>query len=798
MRSVPWRARPMLSGVVVLTLALALAANATIFNLADALYLRPFRFDGVDRLVVVASVPENDPLADRSSVAPADYQDWVQEATTLTGLVAADFWDPNLSDVDQPEQLAGFRVSPGFFEAIGAEPLRGRTFADDEAMPGRDKRVVVSHGLWVRRFGADPALVGRTIRLNGEPHEVIGVMRPGPSIPYGAEVWAPLAYTDEGWRERSRGRLLVVARLGGDHTIDAARAEMSGIVARQRQQYPDTNARREVSVVSFTRGLSDEGSGPFLAIWQASALLLLLIACANIANLLLARGTERRHEFAVRLALGAGRWRIARQVVLEGAWVSAVAAVLALPLAALGVEGLRRGLPPSVLRWVAGYEFLRLDFTVLAVTAALAAAATVLFSLLPALQASKAAVSDALRDGSRTITVSRGRRWLGTGLAAGQVALTLALVVAAALVLGAVDAAVNGVLGFDKQHVMTATLTLPERPYAEQEARRQFVARVLDRLRGIPAVQSLGAVSYLPYAGSSASRPIYPEGESLTAADVRRADFQRATPGYFDAMRIPVLEGRGLVDADAEGSRQVAVVSRSFADRYWPGQSAIGRRFRLSPDADWIEVVGVSGDIMRDWFMQQRQPTFYRPMHQDASLSLAFTVRTNGNPLDLAGELRRAVTSADADQPILALRSMDRVVADKVGGINYLARALAMMSGIALVLALMGVYSLIAYFAARRTQEFGVRMALGATNWQIIRLNLTQALLITGIGLAVGTGLAVVLGRVMASALFGLVSLDPLPVAGMVLAIGATALAAGWLPARRAAALDPTEALRVR
>jgi predicted permease len=376
------------------------------------------------------------------------------------------------------------------------------------------------------------------------------------------------------------------------------------------------------------------------------------------------------------------------------------------------------------------------------------------------------------------------------------VALTLALVVASALILGAVDGAVNGVLGFDKRNLMTANLTLPERPYADAELRRQFVARVGERLRGMPAVEAVEAVSFLPYNGSSSSRPIYPEGLELTPAEVRQADFQRATPGYLETMRIPLLEGRGLSDADQTDGRQVAVVSRSFADRYWPGQSALGRRFRIAPDSPWIEVVGVTGDIMHDWFMNQRRPTFYRPYAQDPSLTMSLVVRTAGSPLDVAGELRRAVTAADPDQPILQLRSMEQVIADKVGGINYLARALAAMGGIALLLALTGVYSLIAYLAARRTQEIGVRMALGATRWQVITLNVRQALLITTLGLGAGAGLAVVLGRVMASALFGLVSLEILPIAVMTLGLGATALAAGYLPARRAADLDPTEALR--
>jgi putative ABC transport system permease protein len=313
----------------------------------------------------------------------------------------------------------------------------------------------------------------------------------------------------------------------------------------------------------------------------------------------------------------------------------------------------------------------------------------------------------------------------------------------------------------------------------------------------MPAVESVGVVSFLPYHGSSSTRPIYPEGVEVTPSDVRRADFQRVTPAYFATMRIPLLAGRLPNDADTEGGRPVVVVSRSFADRYWPGESAIGHRFRMETDGPWLEVVGITGDIMHDWFMNQRRPTFYRPVAQDAPFTMAFTIRAFGDPLAVAGELRRAINAADPDQPILQLATMDQVMADKVGAIAYLARALAVMSGIALVLSLMGVYSLIAYLASRRTQEIGVRMALGASRWQVVRLTITQAIVITGLGLVVGTALAVALGQVMASALFGLVTLRALPVVTIVVALGLVSVVAGYLPARRAAAIDPISALRV-
>jgi putative ABC transport system permease protein len=792
-----WRAishRPGVSAAIVVTLALALAANATVFNLADALYLRPFRFPGVDRLVIVSSAPDNDPGADHSSVAPADFRDWQRESTTLASLAAASFWDPNMSGMDEPEQVPGFLVSPGFFQAIDAEPLLGRTFLDEEAIPGEDRRVVLSHGLWARRFGSDPSIVGRTIRFDGEPYEVVGVMRPGIAIPYGAQAWAPLAYSEEQWNERRRGFLLVVGRLADGQTMGTARAEMASIVERQRRDYPATNARREFTLVSFTRGLADGFATPLLAIWQMAAVLLLAIACANIANLLLARGAARQQEFAVRLALGAGRWRIARQLLLEGTCLAIVAVAVTVPLAMAGTEATRRGMPAGIYRWVPGIDFIRFDPAVLGVMMGLGVLAMLFFSWLPALQASNMAASQALRDGGRTTTQGRSRSWLGTGLVVAQVAVAVCLVVGAGLVLGGVDRAVNGALGFDRQHVLTAELRLDGRAYAEPDERRQFVARVLDRLRGIPAVDTAAAASSLPFTPGG-GQPVYPEGVQLTEAEVRQARFQRVTPEYFRALRIPLVEGREFSDADRQGT-PVTIVSRSFGDRYWPGQSPIGKRFRTAPDGPWLEVVGVVGDVVQDLLLNRGSPSFYRPSAEEPTFATAFLVRTGGNPLDLGGELRRAIAALDPDLPILHLRSMEQVVAERAGGITHLSRLLGVMSGIALLLALMGVYSLMAYVTSRRTQEFGVRIALGASRWQVTRASLDQVAVIAGVGLVVGTALGVALGRVMSSTLFGLVSLDFALVAMMVLAIGATALAAGFLPARRAASLDPTEALR--
>lgn len=797
-----WRSlaqRPGLSAVVVGTLAVALAANAVIFSLADALYLRPFRFPDVHQLLLVSSDTSLDsPYLDRESVAPADFADWRVSATTLSGMAAAEFWDPNLSGVDVPEQLPGFRVTPGFFELLGATPVAGRTFTEAEGRAEAGRVVVISHAAWQRRFGGDPGIVGRTMRLEGEPYEVVGVMPPRFAIPYGADVWAPLALTDAAWADRTGGNLMVFGRLAAGRSLDEARDELRAIAARQAAEYPTTNRARGVTVMSFARGLGDEAIGPFLAIWQGAALLLLLVACANIANLLLARATERQPEIDIRLALGAGRARLVLQLLIEGACLATLGVAAGSGLAFVAMRTSRDILPASVVRFVPGYEYLRLDVTALGVMAALGAAATIVFALVPALQATRQAGGGPLTRGTRAMTASAGRQWLRSALAGAQVALCLALVVAAALIVGGVRRAANGAMGFDKQQLLTAELTLAERPYATDAARRRFLQIALERLAAEPGVTVAAAASTVPYATGYASRPFEAEGTVVTDGrdETRTTDFVRVTPGYFAAMRIPLVAGRDLTDGDGPDALPVAVVSRALVERFFGDADPIGRRFRLGPGEPWITVSGVVDDVIQDWISGQRRPTVYRPMAQDPTLGVTLLARTAVAPTMLASGLRRAVAAADPDQPILLLRPMTAVVSDRLAGLDYFADVLTVMSGIALVLALAGMYSLMTYLAARRTREVGVRLALGASTAQVTWLGLSRALVITAGGLAAGGVCALALGRVMQTSLFGLVQPDARVIGTLVAGLAVVAVAAGYLPARKAAGLDPWQALR--
>ena len=793
-----WRAitqRPSLSCVIVFTLAMALAANSTTFSLMDALVLRPYRFAGIERLGVVSTAAPTDQFFDRMAVTAADFREWKEQSKTIQEWAMYQWWDANLSGVDIPEQVPGFAVSPGFFSLLNVTPALGREFVESEAIPGQDRRVVLGHALWTRRFGADPAIVGKTVRFDGAAHEVVGVAPAGFNTPDGAEVWKALALSDADWADRRIDQYGAFARLADDAALETARAEIAAIADRQRRDFPETNANRHGRVLSFTQGMADPGAGSFLGIWQAAALLLLLVACANIANLLMARGAERSSEYALRLALGAHRGRLFVQTFLEGLLLSLVAIVLSMPLLAIGLGLSRAAIPASVLRFIPGWDFIRIDLPLFLVTALLGTVAMVIFSLLPAFQAIRAQVSDTLRQSGRTLTAGRNRQLMRSALATTQIALALALLFVSMLALVAADRAINGLLGFDKSNVLVAQLNLPERNYQDAEKRRQLVARVTETMRAIPAVSEIGTTSVIPAAFSNTSRKIYPEGTNLPEAEARWAQYRRITPEYLSTIRVPLLRGRLFTSADRENTTPVVIVSTGLARHYWGDADPIGKRFRLEIDGPWMTVVGVSGDVVHNWFVRQTH-TVYRPIAQDAPLSLAFAVRTVGEPTALAGDLRRAIAAADPDQPIASLTSLETLIGERAAGFLFIARALGVVGAIALVLSVMGIYSLMAFLTSQRTQEIGVRMALGAGRWQVVRATTRRAVTITLAGTLIGAVLAFALGRVVQSLVGGMITNNVSQLVILVAVIAPAALLAAYFPARRASRIDPMSALR--
>lgn len=787
--------------LLVSTLAVGLAANGVIFNVLDALVLRAFDFPNQPRLVRVFETSRDFDGIDLSNVAPANLIDWQeQQGGALRDLVGLVWWDANLRGRETTERIQGYRVSPGFFAALGVSPRAGRGFVPDEARPGQDRRVVLGHGLWQRAFGGDPDLMGQTVTIDSEPFVVVGIAPPGFQFPEGAEAWAPLVLPATAEAPRDRHYLSVLGRLADGRTRDDARAALSVVARRLEHDHPQTNTAHGVDVASFTLGFGDPVLPRLLVIWQAGAILVLLIACVNVANLILARTTERQRELAVRLALGAGRGRIVRQLVTEGVVAALGAVVLAMPLQALASRALRDHMPAEIARFLPGWAQLGADWRTLLFSSALAVVAAGLFSALPAWRASRPDLNEALRDGGRSVTVGGARQRGRNVLVVAQLTAAVVLVATASLAVRSADNLLNGPQGFEPRGVLVFDVALSEARYPEPEMRRGFVRDVTARLSELPGVSAVAVANMLPGRGAYSSRPVEIEGQPLAeGSEPPQVEARSVTPTLFETLRLPLLQGRGLEPGDDEDAPGVAVISRSMAERFWPGLDPIGRRFRVArkdEDAPWLQVVGVSGDVIHQWVMRRNVPTFYRPLAQDPRFGLAFAVRTGGDPEALAGPVRRALRAVDADQPAWDLKSLPRSIAQSTIGLQYVAAIMAAFGVLALVLAVSGVYGVMSYRVSRRTLEIGVRVALGASRFDVLGLTLGQAARLSMLGLLLGSGLALAAGRFLSSTLRGAVAFEPAVLAGVTALLAVAAFVAAWVPAQRALRVDPARALR--
>ena len=786
------RKRPLVTLTVAVTLAFGLGANAAVFSMVDRLILRPYPLVDADRAVMLA---ETGPQIQyrRHTVSPGNFVDWRATADTMQHLAAVQWWDANLVERDDPERLAGFKVSAAFFDALGVRPALGRGFVRDDETFGRHHVLVISDVLWNRRFDRDPAILGRRIVVDGEPHQIIGVAPPRFRFPDGAEIWAPIAFDPKSPPPRAPRYLTVIGRLRDGRTLEDAQAQMTVIADRLARDFPDTNRDHGARVYTLTNGMLDEGSGPILSLWQASAFVVLLIACANIANLLLARAAERRRETALRLALGAGRGRVVRELLTESLLLGLIAVPLALAVAWVSLRWIRVTMPANILRFVPGIESLGLDTRLLTFTLGLTVLAACVFGILPALQASRSGVADALKEGGRTMT---GRQWLRRGIVVAELAIALPLLVAAGL--GALGAHrfLNGPQGYDPDGLLTMKIVLPQRVYADEAAQRRFMERALDAVAAVPGVERAAIANDPPASGGGSSATVEIDGHP--APDPRNppaVDSHTATAGYFAVMRIPIARGRAFSTADRESSTPVAIVSESMAAAYWPGEDPIGRRVKIG-QREWSTVVGVSGDVIHDWFNSRNAPTVYQPIVQRPSEYFSILARTSGDPASVAGVVRQALLRVDATQPVFDMMPMRKALSDRTIGLQYLAAVMTAFGGLALVLAAVGLYAVISYLVAQRRHEIGVRIALGATAADVVRLTVGQALTLTLAGTAIGLVLSVALSRLMEAGMLGISSSSTGIFAVFAAVLVTAALVAGYLPARRAAAIDPMVALR--
>ncbi|PYT73807.1 MAG: ABC transporter permease [Acidobacteria bacterium] len=777
--------------VAVAALTLGIGANTAIFSAVEAVLLRPLPYHQPHRLVMVwedssfIGFPDNTP-------APANYLDWKAQNTVFTDMAARQGSTMSLTGDGAPEQLYGQRFTPNFFDVLGARPTIGRVFTAQEDQ-AKEQVVLLSYSLWQRRFGGDRSIVGRAILLNNVQTKVLGVMPRGFFFrEKNVDYWMPLYFTPERWAQRDNHFLNVVARLKPGITRKQAQTEMDTIATRLQRQYPETNARVGATVVPLEEDfVGDTKNG--LLVLQVASVFVLLIACSNVANLLLARSTSRRREMAVRIALGATGGQIARQLLAESLLLSTAGGALGLAIGQASWGAFKTLVPPQI-----GEAGFQIDWQVLLFTAGISVAAGVLFGFAPAMRASNISLQDALKEGTRS-GESRGSLKLRDGLVVGQFGLAFALLVCAGLMIQTIWNLRKQDLGFRADHLLTMAVPLPDPKYDTKEKRRNFYNNVARGVRALPGVKGAAFASDAPFTTNGDTSGYIVEGEApLLPGNVNDALYREVTPGYFETVGATLREGRFLQDSDREGSLLVVVVNEFFAKRHWPGQSAVGKRIRFDDkDEPWRAVAGVVHDIRERGLLMDRKPAVYVPVGQVKPHSYScLVVRTTIEPKSAIKAVESAVWAVDSQQPVTQIRTMDELIESDVADRTRPMILLGVFAGLALVLACMGVYGVLAYTVAQRTREIGVRMALGAKPLNVTRMILGRGVALSVVGLLAGGVLAAGLGRLLGTLLFGVTPLAPGIYAGTAAALVLVAVTACVIPAQRASHVDPVVALR--
>jgi putative ABC transport system permease protein len=797
-----WK-RKATTALLVTTLGLGLGSNIAMFSMADVLLLRPLNLPNDDRLVRLWSTSPTSEMFDRSSASPADLLDWKQQSgDVFESLVALEDWDATLRGSGVSERVPAQRVSPEFFEALGVRPVLGRGFLKEEGEAGSGSRVVLSHAAWQRIFDKDPQIVGREVLVDGKSSTVVGIAPRGFAFPEGAEVWMPLPLPTSAAAPRDQRHLSAVGLLKEGRSLSDARNLMEVVARRLETEHPATNKAWRVRIETISRGFEDPALRNLMGFFLAGTGLVLLIACVNLANFLLAQGAERRREVALRQALGATRGRIVSQMLTEGLITALLSLAVALPVAGFSARAVREFMPLELIRYVAGWGNIGIDSRAVFFGGILAVLATAIFALAPARVASSPALVESLKEGGRAASAGGHRQRGRDMLVTSQIATALAIVIVGSLATRSAWQFVDGPQGYNPDNALSLRVSLPEAAYQTPGSRVAFARAAMERMEALPGVVSVATTNILPARGSNSSRSIRIEGAPPVEPSERpSADSRTVTPAFFKTLEIPIVAGRGFDDRDTatETATQVAIVSGSFAERYWPGLDPLGRRFQAGDDAlaPLLTVVGVSGDVIHQWFARRNYPTYYRPYAQDPRASIAFVLKTTAaEPESLARDVRQAMAEVDPDQPAYDVWSMRRSLLIGTVGIRFVAATMAALSALALILALSGVYGVMAYRVSLRTLEIGIRRALGASKGDVLRLTMDQALRLTTLGLVLGGGLGLAMVKALGGLLQGAVALDSATVGASAALLATAALLAAYIPARRSLTVEPTRALR--
>src|SRR5262245_57569017 len=792
--------------IAVATLSLGIGANTAIFSVANAILLRPLPYPHSDRVVTVwGANPKLNLGLDKIPNSPGQFIDYRDQSDVFEHIAAFNPGDLNLEGKGEPEKLGTTLVTADFFAVLGVKPALGRTFLREEDLPGHNRVVILSHSLWRRRFGGDPAIIGQAITLSGASYIVIGVMPPGFHYPHGTDlpavlqfaaqtdVWAPVAFTPQQINLRYNWAYTVIARLRPDTTLRQARTQLSNIAARNRRQYRQTDANFDVIIVP----MQDQIVGDFksaLLILLGAAGLVLLIAYANVASLLLARAVDRQKEIAIRISLGARRLRIIRQLLTESALLSLIGGVLGFVLAFWGAKVIVALAPDNLPR----IKEVSADMRVVSFTLIVPLPPSMICGPIPAWQASKHNLYDSLKEGTRG--VSRRRHYLREALVTAEVASALALLIGAGLMIRSVIRLYQVDAGFDPNHVLTAQLSLPSGRYPKVEQRMAFYQQVIARLKALPGVASVAGTSAIPLSGMEIGAGVLiegrPQADSVDKLPLSKSE--AVTDDYFRTLGILLIQGRWFTEQDNKDAPAAVIINETFARRYLPGEDPIGKRLKVGadPDESWQSIVGIVRDIKHRTLEEEPHPEVYTPYLQTSDWALGIVVRTTSDPRSLAAAVRQAIWAADREVPIFRFATMDEFVSDSVSGRRFNLTLLSIFAVIALSLAAIGIYGVTSYAVTQRTREIGIRMALGAQRGSVMTLIIRQGMTIILIGVSIGVITAAALARLMRGLLYEVGAGDPLTYIFVTVLLSGVALLACYFPARSATRVDPMISIR--
>ncbi len=782
--------KPLFTIIAVLTLALGIGANTAIFSVVNAVLLRALPYHNSNQLVVLSAVGSS---GDRDGISILEAQDFQTQMRSLEDLTAFQTQSVNLTGGERPDRVRGAFVSANFFKVFNLAPVVGRTFAEGEDRQGAAKLAVVNEKMWQERLNGDRNLEAKSLILNGEPYSVIGVVPTSFKHPFDAdvEVWMPAANFPGNNGQRDARFLFAFGHLKPGHELSQAQAEASTIASQLAQAYPKENAGRGAKVELF-REVMVVDVRPMLWLLFAAVGVILLIACANLANLLLARGLARQREIAVRAALGASRWRLIRQLLTETTLISLAGGVGGLLLAHWGLYALLK-LPQNFV----STEDASLDMRVLLFAMALSVLTGWLFGLLPALQLARPELQSFLKEGARGS--GEGARWnrVRGAFVVAQVALSLLLLVSAGLLIRSFDKLLRVDVGFKPEKLLTLEYRLPRTKYREPQAQWNFHRQVMERIQEVPGVQSVSLVRGLPFSGNGGTTAIVlPDREPPAQGQEPEVMFNTAMPNYFETIGIPFIKGRLFDSQDQINTPPVLIINQTMANRFWPDQDPLGKQIKFVEDGSTGTIVGVVGDAKHYWLDDESRPQMYNSYSQQPGYFATVVARTTVEPLALTESVRQALWKVDADQPMWKIRTVEFLVNRSVADRKFLMALMGIFASLALVLTMIGLYGVISYLVNQRTQEIGIRMALGAQVGDILRMVLKQGMVLVLIGVALGLGAAWLMTRLMTRLLYQVSATDPLTFATIALLLIAVALLACYLPARRATKVDPLEALR--